>query len=197
MGQHVPVEEVVAGPVRQGKEVILDDHTKEQHAAEQDDPFPGLWIQQVGNSTLKLGDARLLTQHQTDRLIAVELWSYVAFKHKDQFEAIAGRPDGLDLEIDAKPIRANMQRGGIHSEPIVRGWAFRAWGNRDRDWWSPASGRDFYETHMRLVPGDPAPFDGHREHRLISTTTNIRSSEELECGRFVCECSHAWYMRPR
>lgn len=129
---------------------LLDsrDIAPEERAAVADEPRPGVWVQEeivkdvlvnrygdrleteIGRR--QIGDGRALDQHQTDQAIVFELMSLAG----DDLELIKEVAGGL------RPFALNdrtvtEQRGGIHSDPLVRLLAFRAWGDRDRAWFEP------------------------------------------------------------
>lgn len=121
------------------------DLTAEERAAVADEPRPGVWVQDgVSSATADYqvhtehGDGRILTQETTDALIAAEL----AFRsramtdsERDEVRQVVGHPRYLRLgDRLPKPFDANQQRGGLHSDPLVRLLAYRAWGERDRRW---------------------------------------------------------------
>lgn len=107
---------------------------------------PGLWWERwdgAGEDLGAHGDGRVLTQDQTDVTIVEELilrvqddreFAEIAAPWKvsthgvmpsDRHEA-PERPDQLTLVC--------AQRGGIHSDPLVRAYALAAWGERDVAW---------------------------------------------------------------
>jgi hypothetical protein len=110
------------------------DITPEERAAIADEPRPGVWVQ---DDTAYAGDGRALDQHETDRLIVSELHRNPA-GYGDQGEPVraVGFPLVVMLGSSRQPgyEQALEQRGGIHSDPLVRLLAFRAWGDRDRVW---------------------------------------------------------------
>jgi hypothetical protein len=115
---------------------ILDERelTDVERAAIADEPRPGIWMQDYSCSLARFaGDGRALSQHETDCLIAREL---EADHHIDR-DVIAPwrRTVQVEWQDGRKPnptAPAEQQRGGIHSDPLVRLLAFRAWGDRDR-----------------------------------------------------------------
>jgi hypothetical protein len=116
---------------------ILDERelTDAERAAIADEPRPGVWIQDADPLRGRhfVGDGRLFSQDNTDCLIARELeWS-----HRVDHALLTPWRRTVQVEWDAhlkKPrsAPAEQQRGGIHSDPLVRLLAFRAWGDRDR-----------------------------------------------------------------
>lgn len=110
-------------------------------AAISDEPRPGVWIEDFteidfgpgGVRAIDTGDGRTLTQHETDQLIALELCEgLVTETARRELAAIANWE--IRSAIDLGDARARRQRGGVHSEPVLRLAAFRAWGDRDRAW---------------------------------------------------------------
>ncbi|HSS01741.1 MAG TPA: hypothetical protein VLM79_32010 [Kofleriaceae bacterium] len=118
---------------------------------------PGSWFGEDG------ADGRMLTQEATDMLIRDELWREVAPTtppaEREELLGILGVPQvvllpsplqptvfdqaddslvhpgsALDPDLTDRFHVANVQRGGIDSDPLVRLLAFRAWGHRDRRW---------------------------------------------------------------
>lgn len=104
---------------------------------------PGSWFGEDG------ADGRMLTQEATDMLIRDELWREVAPTtspaEREELLGILGAPQVVLLPSPLRSTRsdpdltdrfhvANVQRGGIDSDPLVRLLAFRAWGHRDRRW---------------------------------------------------------------
>lgn len=87
-------------------------------------------------------DARMLTQHETDTLIRLEIWNTRPEQATDELakellDALGGLAVLLPPECTdaAGQLRAMLhQRGGIDSDPLVRLLAFRTWGDRDRRW---------------------------------------------------------------
>jgi hypothetical protein len=110
--------------------------TEAERAAIADEARPGVWVQMPPSDVLinidhfkPNGDGRALTQDETDLLIARELFR----EHSDDATRIivsTWLKHGLYFQL-AEPIQ---QRGGIHSDPLVRLLAIRAWGDRDRAW---------------------------------------------------------------
>lgn len=95
------------------------------------------------------GDGRALDQQQTDVAIVSELYAGTdedgrALMMEFSNTIVTGTPirrrggDALPVgfiphQIDGD-FRCSQQRGGIHSDPLVRLLAYRAWGERDRAW---------------------------------------------------------------
>lgn len=126
---------------------LLDerDLTAAERAAIADEPRPGVWIEEhdtpadlVGDVLVqRLGDGRTLTQHETDLLVVRELWNDAphASAQQDALRpAVVAwlKPSMVRLTGDERV--AHQQRGGIHSDQLVRLLAYRAWGERDRQW---------------------------------------------------------------
>lgn len=111
------------------------DITPDERAAIADEPRPGVWVQSDmgGWSGVNPGDGRALSQHDADRLIAHELWVKSKYPDVHEIEKLLGYPGSTCFAFDdgVVPIQ---QRGGIHSDPLVRLLAYRAWGDRDRAW---------------------------------------------------------------
>ena len=128
--------------------------TDDEHAAMHDSERPGIWRAShehgwVNGALLELA----LTQHETDYLICAELWRKLVgdellrevYACVRELEGIIGThltrgpvTQGgriLIAQIGSEsPIPITDQRGGIHSDPLVRLIAFRVWGQRDRVW---------------------------------------------------------------
>lgn len=111
---------------------ILDERplSTDERRAVADEPRPGVWLEGSGVATH--GDGRALTQHETDQLIGAEL-----------ARVFEGTPESTEarriLGHAPLPMLADMQyprgqRGGVHSDQLVRLVAFRVWGARDRAW---------------------------------------------------------------
>jgi hypothetical protein len=101
--------------------------TPAERSAHDEDPRQGVWVKDQG------ADLRKLTQDQTDSLIRRELWQEASSRGEDdmgEIEASLGKPRAVDLGVRI----ASCQRGGIDSDPMVRLLAYRAWGDRDRQW---------------------------------------------------------------
>jgi hypothetical protein len=103
--------------------------TPEDRAAHDEEPRPGVWAAEVNS------DLRALTQHQTDALIRLELVLHAAApSERDEIRAMCGG-EVAEVRFDDRPDRpATLQRGGLDSDPMVRLLAYRAWGDRDRQW---------------------------------------------------------------
>ncbi len=133
---------------------ILGSHdeelTAEERAAIADEARPGVWIeehvilaaeQNDGKPIVdRRGDGRVLDQAQTDSAIAAALFRLAGPAEQESVlrTVIASlkcdRPiDGVTSKSTGK-VFATDQRGGIHSDELVRLLAFRAWGDRDRRW---------------------------------------------------------------
>jgi hypothetical protein len=135
---------------------ILDERelTDAERAAIADEPRPGVWITSNPN-TLQAGDGRVLDQDRTDLLIAAELHSYHSAV---DLEASIGPPPTVVIAgVPAGTPRyvvTNQQRGGIHSDPLVRLLAFRAWGERDRAWRKRDTARALSRPHAGFYDRD-------------------------------------------
>jgi len=104
--------------------------TPEERAAIDEDPRPGVWAGEFG------ADLRQLSQDETDALIRAELWQEVSSRGDDIGEAqgaLGAWREVLRL-FNGAPYPLRVQRGGLDSDPLVRLLAYRAWGNRDRQW---------------------------------------------------------------
>jgi hypothetical protein len=95
------------------------DLTDEERAAIADEPRPGRWAL----------SSRELSQHGTDVAIVAELWR--DWRNGPIYEIVAPWLTHSDETTVSGGYHA-QQRGGNHSDPLVRLLAFRAWGNRDR-----------------------------------------------------------------
>lgn len=131
---------------------LLDERelTAEERAAIADEPRPGVWIeehiiltaaQNDGQPIVdRRGDGRTLDQAQTDSAIAAALFRLAGPEEQEQVlrAVVASLNGGRALDgVTSKStgqVYATEQRGGIHSDPLVRLLAFRAWGDRDRRW---------------------------------------------------------------
>lgn len=182
--------------------------TDEERAAIADEPRPGVWIEEdrifatINNQNIisqrtgraippirpsfdVRGDGRVLTQDEADQLIATELYFTTAAPGFDPSNAelldIVGEP--MDVVIMDVPVRsARQQRGGIHSDPLVRLLAFRAWGERDRRWFDI----ECSDTEaLQLLPGALTPAPTHTGHRVrdVSKTFDQESMRvDLTCS---------------
>lgn len=97
-------------------------------------------------------DEHALTQHETDVLICAELWQRLlgdallanVYSLAQQIEDVLGQQRVVSITVAYQPdtsstvrtrqVLAYEQRGGIHSDPLVRLFAYRTWGDRDRIW---------------------------------------------------------------
>lgn len=119
---------------------LLDerDLTGDERAAIADEPRPGVWIEEGGGShfgenggvsfTTTIGDGRTLSQHETDILIVTEMWNDLG--RRDETRRLISQ--WLVPMTVGGPAHARHQRGGVHSDPLVRLFAYRTWGDRDR-----------------------------------------------------------------
>lgn len=110
---------------------ILDERelTDDERVAIADEPRPGVWIERDPD-----GDGRALSQIQTDALIVSELYRHASAVGLYPIVGPRVRCDLPPRVITEAAVTALEQRGGIHSDPLVRLLAFRAWGDRDRRW---------------------------------------------------------------
>src|SRR5689334_16335453 len=123
------------------------DLADDERAITAEEARPGVWVEEYSGFRGRprvVGDGRLLTQFQTDCLIVIEL-----------LDTAIGRPEEARVQETVRSIYpsttamprltwfdrgftrmavARRQRGGIHSEPVIRLLAFRAWQHRDRKW---------------------------------------------------------------
>ncbi len=162
-------------------------NTEGERLAHDADPRPGSW----------LGDGRMLTQAETDTLICTELWRDVplAEVHDLTIRSVLGeprfiimcspRPNGGNDWVD----RARAQRGGLHSDPLLRLLTFRAWGARDQRWfedrgiragdplrWHPTEGGRAVVT--LAWPSDGAVRRAQSEHTLRPGERYLRSTDQ-------------------
>lgn len=126
---------------------LLDERelSADERAAIADEARPGVWLYASGNT--HRGDGRALDQENTDAAIEIEMRFVFMRQHAERI-AISGvlprfrRPVIMVEQADGSGERAVMnlemltQRGGIHSDPLVRLLAYRAWGERDRRWFA-------------------------------------------------------------
>lgn len=124
--------------------VRQDDLAAGELAAIADEPRPGVWIQESMRDRF-LGDGRALSQNETDRLIAREL---IDSPEPDTSLIETLRlwwyPVQMTYDMPVRHTVAEQQRGGVHSEPLVRLLAYRAWGDRDRRWGEIHRGTPIY-----------------------------------------------------
>lgn len=107
--------------------------TPEERAAHNEDPRAGVWAG-IGRA-----DLRALTQEETDALIRAELWQEVSRRGLDDIgeaQGVLGVRREVRHLFDGAAIPLRSQRGGIDSDPLVRLLAYRAWGDRDRQWFA-------------------------------------------------------------
>lgn len=116
-------------------EVMQLAETHDERAAVRAEPWPGKWY---GDGYGLHADGRDLTQHETDVLIANELWSHCVswLTSTEAIIAVLGEPKLIEFVVSPpggfiRVERATQQRGGIASDPLVRLIAWRAWGGRD------------------------------------------------------------------
>ncbi len=137
--------------------------TPEERAAHDEDPRPGVWAGEGG------ADLRALTQEETDTLIRIDVLRCAGFDdymdvlasvglagHETTGRELPGQ-FGMGIAL-ADGVRATRQRGGIDSDPLVRLLAYRAWGDRDRQWFELRGVRKGDEVeHVRMTNWDPPP----------------------------------------
>lgn len=132
--------------------------TPDEIAARDDEPRPGVWLQQEREDYD--GTGAPLDQVQTDHLIAYELLCRL---RGDEFDEVADLGRALvPLRVPSPlgPALASQQRGGIHSEPAIRVLAFQTWGDRDRRWGEIKSGTElFVDDHGGVVTYRRTPQD--------------------------------------
>lgn len=75
---------------------------------------------------------RPLDQHETNCMIADEV--HVAIYQRDGARAATASLGIIGPWINKVPKHWGHQRGGIHSDPLVRLFAYRCWNDRDRFW---------------------------------------------------------------
>lgn len=94
------------------------------------------WADRDGRS---LGDLRKLNQSETDSLIVMELRARCLPSELEDLKRLW--PTLIEvvhyLENKNAPWWFEEQRGGIHSDPLIRVLAFRTWGRRDIQWTPP------------------------------------------------------------
>jgi hypothetical protein len=178
---------------------LLDDRevTPDERAAIADEPRCGVWVQSVPNTSHCAGDGRALDQAQTDVLIVNELHRCPeAYADQSALVAAVGWPQKTMFSIGGFEKLAYSQRGGIHSDPLVRLLAFRAWGDRDRTWFVELTARDFMRVVDYVQPGDKITLRGHfgLDHRV--RTKWISSGAEGMTMRLECACGDTVWLRP-
>lgn len=103
--------------------------TPEEQSARDDEPRCGVWLEEhVGCFS---GTGAPLSPEATDHLIAYELLCRL---RDDDFDEVAELGRALVPLRLPSGAQASQQRGGIHSEPLIRVLAFQTWGDRDRTW---------------------------------------------------------------
>ncbi len=128
---------------------LLDERplSPDERAAIADEARPGVWIEEelrrdevnspreeARYATIRRGDGRPLDQAQTDQLIVLELMRAMSEWRPMIRELLAPGQIAPTWQVNVAGATAEAQRGGIHSDPLVRLLAFRAWGDRDRRW---------------------------------------------------------------
>jgi len=142
------------------------DLTDDERAAVADAERPGVWVEDhetpemdpltYGPSQTALrGDGRVLSQEQTDALIVQGLYDHVAWttSTRELRNAVGNPPLSalLQMRLGSEVVLARQQRGGIHSDPLVRLLAYRAWGDRDRKWTRRDTARVFVRDEAALM----------------------------------------------
>jgi hypothetical protein len=181
---------------------ILDERplTDAERAAIADEPRPGVWVQ---NDRSFPGDGRALSQHETDRLIVGELHRMPDQFGQAELVAVVGWPVAIKFDTDKGKQHAFEQRGGLHSDPLVRLLAFRAWGDRDRAWQkretartigaSRALDRDLLDriraTYcFESIAATGAEYTAQRDGRQARATVNRRADDRRVLLEVVLDC---------
>ncbi len=180
---------------------LLDERelTADERQAIADESRPGVWIEtfdmrQTYGGPNEAGDGRTFTQEETDYLVvreiirvsnhASDVWTELALWNRTVHVSYG--------DVEPKRIRpAESQRGGIHSDPLVRLLAYRAWGDRDRRWFDLNLSA---AEALTLKPGRPAPAESHGGHNLVSVT---KWFDPLEGWRLdvCCTCKTIFRVR--
>jgi hypothetical protein len=106
-------------------------------AAAKVDPRPGV-VSKDGCPYWLSWEQRQLTQDETDALIYIEVRARCDPREHDELQSLFGplRAIMRDQTTARYPTTVRYpltgQRGGIHSEPLMRILAYRTWGDRDR-----------------------------------------------------------------
>ena len=153
--------------------------TDAERAAVADHERPGVWLETAAADDRDPvdfgGDGRAFSQHETDALIAFELHERSDAAARAELVAAVGPILPVRL-VDAAFATASQQRGGLHSDPLLRLLAYRAWGDRDRAWRKrdsarPFLGDDIDAACVERVYGfdeiDLVPILAHGKHRSI------------------------------
>lgn len=156
---------------------LLDERelTAAERQAIADEPRPGVWIDTVVTVKVdgppievrpNVSDGRTLTQDETDTMIARELFRERSTSDQETKRLVS---TWLTRGIYFNGVEPTQQRGGIHSDPLVRLLAYRAWGERDRQWFTLL----FADAHeiVALRPGGRTPAPQHAGH-YISVVEN-------------------------
>ncbi|MEJ7601256.1 MAG: hypothetical protein WKG01_25350 [Kofleriaceae bacterium] len=109
--------------------------TDAERDAVADHERPGVWIEVHFDDPISPHDGRTLSQHATDLLIVNEVLRREP-DHADELRPFLP-PRGVPMSwliTLGDGVTATQQRGGIHSDPLVRLLAYRTWGDRDRTW---------------------------------------------------------------
>lgn len=135
------------------------DLTDAEREAVADEPRPGF----------VRGFTDPIPQHATDVLIACELRDALDAAGKDELMNLIGNAAHA---VRVGPETHWKQRGGIHSEPLVRLLAFRAWGDRDRKWFEPTTNErcpsGYWQYRCRLPAGQRRARNHRRRHDSVS-----------------------------
>lgn len=111
--------------------------TKLEAMAQDHAPQPGVWWQSPVDAAGYLeGNGRQLSQDETDLLIVSELYKTGTRADLELLEQLWGPPI-VFRDRDKRSshdITARQQRGGVHSDPLIRIAAVRAFGLRDFQW---------------------------------------------------------------
>lgn len=150
---------------------LLDerDLTAEERASVADEPRPGIVLRRSSRRgpdgyTLLPPVEIVLTQQDTNALIETELANHAgnSVAVRDDMLRLFAKPP-TQVVVGEPPAAASEQRGGIHEDPVVRLLAFRAFGDRDRDW---------FDVHVEanegpIVVGRDTPGPSHDGHRIV------------------------------
>lgn len=162
---------------------LLDERelSGDERQAVADEPRPGVWIEHGPD-----GDGRSLSQEDTDALIGRELYRCCQTNLLGMLTSIAGplREIRFDLPGPMGSTRAIQQRGGISSDPLVRLLAYRAWGERDRQWETLIL--DGAHHLLSLLPHDPTPGPQHAGH-IVSEISKRFDGDGMSID-FTCSC---------
>lgn len=113
----------------------------DERAAEKLDPRPGfgLWrrLDKLSYHTSDITHDKVskLDQPETDAAILRELYNHLVEPEQAEFVEMFGLACIDDQAVEGRIFLE--QRGGFHSDAIVRAYAWRAWGHRDQLWIRP------------------------------------------------------------